>query len=110
MLFRSFTRLKSIFMIDLRSRGSFISTDRQFSRKIRPRERDGYQSTAKTRRANIVSLMKGAFMSRKIFHLVHEDEKSTRVVMDIILKHGIKAKRRDSSTFADQARRTFDSD
>jgi len=36
-------------------------------------------------------------MSRKRFHLVYEDEKNTTVVMDIILKHRIKAeaKRRE---------------
>ena len=89
------TCLKSIFMINLRSRGSFISTDRQFSRKSRSRERDGYQPTAKRKRATIVGLMKEAFMSCKSFHLVYQDEKNTRVVMDIILKHGIKAKRRE---------------
>jgi len=38
-------------------------------------------------------------MSRKKNYLVYEDERNTTVVMDIILKHGIKAeaKRREES-------------
>ena len=39
--------------------------------------------------------MKEAFMSHKRFHLVYEDEKNTTVVVNIILKHEIKAKRRE---------------
>jgi hypothetical protein len=44
-------------------------------------------------------------MSRKRFHLVYEGEKDN---MHIILKDGIKAKRRDETgMFADQARDTY---
>jgi len=98
-----------MFMIDLCSGVSLISIDRQFSRKSRSRERDGYKFTAKAKGAEHKSnershgiigtelaIMK---MSRKKFHLVYEDERDTTVVMDIILKYGIKAeaKRREES-------------